>query len=56
LANGRSRIVGLPGTWVVVGALVALAVTRFFPPGAAQIYVGPALGVVALWPLAYRIW
>jgi len=53
---GRSRIVGQPGTWVVVGALVVLAVTRFFPPGAAQIYVGPLVGVVALWPLAYRIW
>jgi hypothetical protein len=30
-----------------------MALTRFFPVGAAQLYVGPTAGVVALWPLAY---
>lgn len=46
-----------PGlTWLVVGALVVLAVARFFPVGAVQLYVGPTAGVVALWPLAYVMW
>jgi hypothetical protein len=30
-----------------------MALTRFFPVGAAQLHVGPAAGVVAHWPLAY---
>lgn len=51
----RSGILGPYGTWTVVGALAVLAVTRFAPVGAAQLYVGPAAAVVALWPLAYRI-
>jgi tetratricopeptide (TPR) repeat protein len=45
-----------PGlTWSVVGALAVLAITRFFPVGAAQLYVGPAAGLVALWALAYAM-
>jgi len=52
----RSGILGRGLTWLVVGGLVVLAATRFFPVGAAQLYVGPAAGVVALWPLAYAMW
>jgi hypothetical protein len=43
-------------TWVVVGALVVLAISRVVPVGAAQFYVQGAAGVVALWPLAYEMW
>jgi hypothetical protein len=43
-------------TWIVAGALVVMAASRFFPVGAAQLYVGPAAGIVALWSLAYTIW
>jgi hypothetical protein len=42
-------------TWLVIGALAVMAITRFFPVGIAQLYIGPAAGVVALWPLAYVI-
>lgn len=52
----RSRVLRPSLTRVVLGALVAMAATRFFPVGAAQLYVGPAMGVVALWPLAYMTW
>ena len=43
-------------TWIVAGALVAMAASRFFPVGVAQLYAGPAAGVVALWAMAYAIW
>ena len=43
-------------TRIVLGAFVVLAATRFLPVGAAQLYVGPAAGLVALWPLAYATW
>jgi hypothetical protein len=49
----RSGTLSRRMTWLVVGALAVMALTRFFPVGAAQLYVGPAAGVVALWPLAY---
>jgi hypothetical protein len=52
----RSGILGPGLTWLVVGPLVVLAATRFFPVGVAQLYVGPAAGVVALWTLAYVMW
>ena len=46
-----------PGlTWIVAGALVVMAASRFFPVGAAQLYTGPAAGVMALWSLAYAMW
>ncbi len=41
---------------LVVGALVVLAVARFVPVGAVQLYVQGAAGIVALWPLAYEMW
>jgi hypothetical protein len=49
----RSHILSPRLAWLVVGALVVMALTRFFPVGAAQLHVGPAAGVVAHWPLAY---
>ncbi len=39
----------------VVGGLVAIAVARFIPLGAAP-YVIAAAGAVALWPLAHEMW
>ncbi len=51
----RSRVLGAQLTWLVVGALVVMAVARFVPLGAA-LYVGGAASIVALWPLAYEMW
>lgn len=52
----RTRLLSPSLTWIVLGALVVMAATRFFPVGAAQLYVAPAAGIVALWPLAYTMW
>ena len=53
----RSRVLGPPGlTWLVVGALVVMAIARFIPLGVFQFYVQGAAGIVALWPLAYVMW
>jgi hypothetical protein len=51
-----SRVLSRRLTWVVVGALVVLAISRVVPVGAAQFYVQGAAGIVALWPLAYEMW
>jgi hypothetical protein len=51
----RSGVMGSQLTWLVVGALVLMAVARFVPLGAA-LYVGGMAGIVALWPLAYEMW
>ncbi len=51
-----SRVLSQRLTWVVVGALVVLAISRVVPVGAAQFYVQGAAGVVALWPLANKMW
>ena len=40
-------------TWVVVPALVVMAVSRFAPFSAAQFYVQSAAALIALWPLAW---
>ena len=50
-----SRVLSPPLTRLVVGALVAMAVARFVPVGAAQYVIGAA-GVAALWPLAAAMW
>jgi hypothetical protein len=55
VAIARGGILNRGLTWVVVGALAVLASTRFFPVGAAQLYVGPAASLVALWVLAYAM-
>lgn len=52
----RSRLLAPGPTWLIVGALVVMAAARFFPVGAAQLYVGPTAGVVALWVLGYAMW
>jgi hypothetical protein len=49
----RTRVLSPRLTGLVVTALAVMALTRFFPVGIAQLYVGPAAGVVALWPLAH---
>ncbi|MGH8891876.1 MAG: hypothetical protein ACRDWY_00990 [Actinomycetes bacterium] len=51
VAIARSRVLGSRLTWLVVGALVVAAVTRFVPLGPA-LYVGAAALVVALLPVA----
>jgi hypothetical protein len=51
----RSGVLDPQLTWLVVGALVVMAVARFVPLGAA-LYVGGIAGMVALWPLAYEMW
>lgn len=33
-----------------------MAAGRFVPLVAAQLFIGPAAGIVALWPLAYGMW
>jgi len=52
----RSEVLGAWLTWIVPAALIVMAGSRFFPVGAAQLYTGPAAGVVAFWSLAYAIW
>lgn len=56
IALVRSDLLSAWLTWIVAGALVVAAASRFFPVGAAQLYVGPAAGLVALWSLAYAMW
>ena len=51
----RSAVLSPPLTWLVVGALVVMAVARFAPVSLAQ-YVIAVAGVMALWPLAYVMW
>jgi hypothetical protein len=52
----NSRVMSRRLTWVVVGALVVLAISRVVPVGAVQFYLQGAAGIVALWPLAYEMW
>ena len=51
-----SHILSRPLTLIVVSALAVLAVSRFVPLGAVQLYVQAAAGLIALWPLAYGMW
>jgi hypothetical protein len=51
----HSGVLGPQLTWLVVGALVLMAVARFVRLGVA-LYVGGMAGIVALWPLAYEMW
>jgi hypothetical protein len=55
-ALASSRILSRSLTRLVVTGLIVLAVARFVPLGAVQFYVQGAAGLVALWPLAYRMW
>lgn len=46
-----------PGTaGLVMTALVVMAVSRLVPLAAFQLYVQGLAALVAMWPLAYRIW
>jgi hypothetical protein len=52
----RSGLLG-PGTaGLVMAALVVMGVSRLVPLAAFQLYVQGLAALVALWPLAYRIW
>lgn len=48
----RAGVLGPRIGWLVVAALVVVAVTRFIPLAAVQFYVQSAALIVALWPLA----
>jgi hypothetical protein len=51
----RSRILSPWLTWLVVGALVVMAASRFVPFSEGQLYVHGVAAIVALWPLAYKM-
>jgi len=51
----RSGVLSPRLSWLVLGALVIMAVARFVPLSVAP-YVIAVAGVVALWPLAYEMW
>jgi hypothetical protein len=51
-----SRVLSRRTTTFVVGALAIMAVGRVVPVGALQFYMQGAAGVLALWPLAARMW
>jgi len=55
-AIGRVGGFGRRITWVVVAALVVLAVSRLVPIGAVQFYVQAAAALLALWPMAWAMW
>lgn len=40
----------------VAAGLVVMGATRLIPLAASLMYVGPVVGIVALWPLAYVMW
>lgn len=50
------RVLSRRTTAVVVTALAVMAASRFVPLGVVQFHVQGVAGVVALWPLAYRMW
>ena len=55
LAVARSSILGSLLTRVVVAGFVVMSLARFVPLGAAPIVIGVA-AVVALWPIAAKMW
>ncbi|SNR59674.1 hypothetical protein SAMN06265360_111105 [Haloechinothrix alba] len=55
-AVASCRILNRSLTYLVVTALVVLALSRMVPLGAVQFYVQAIAGLVALWPLAYQLW
>jgi hypothetical protein len=55
-AIGRIGPFGRRITWVVVAALVVLAVSRLVPIGAVQFYVQAAAALLALWTMAWAMW
>lgn len=55
-AIAAAKILSRPLTRLVITGLVALAVSRFVPHGAVQLYAQAVAVIVALWPLAYQMW
>lgn len=51
-----SGILNRSGTILVAGALAAMAMSRFVPLSAVQLYAQAVLGVLALWPLGVHLW
>lgn len=56
LGIAASQILSRPLTRLVVTGLVVLAAARFVPLGAVQFYLQGLAGIVALWPMAIRMW
>lgn len=55
VAVARSSVLTPRMTWIVVTGFVVMALARIVPLGVAQIVLGLA-AIVALWPIAYRMW
>lgn len=57
-AVGIARSGALSGglAWLVVGGLVVMAASRLVPLVVVQLYVQGLAALVAMWPLAYRMW
>ncbi len=55
VAVARSPVLTPPMTRIVVAGFVVYALARIVPLGFAQVVLGLA-AIVALWPIAYRIW
>jgi hypothetical protein len=53
IAIVRDRALDRKLAWVVVVALVVMAVSRIVPFAAIQFYVQSAAALIALWPLAW---
>ena len=51
-----SGVLSLKLNWLVIAALIVMAVSRFVPFAAVQFYVQGVAALIALWPLAYRMW
>ncbi len=51
-----SRILSPSTTWLVVAALIIMAASRATPFAVAQFYVQSVAALIALLPLAYRMW
>lgn len=56
LEVSRSTLLPPPLCRLVAGALVAMALARFVPLSLVQFHVQGLLGLVALWPVAHRVW
>ena len=54
IAYSKMLTPGLTG--LVVAALIIMALARFVPFSVAQFYVQGVAGIIALWPLAHRMW
>ncbi|MDN5857737.1 MAG: hypothetical protein L0H84_03865 [Pseudonocardia sp.] len=50
------RVLSRPLTRLVVAALLVWAAARFVPLGVVQFYVQGVAAILALWPLALRMW